>query len=147
MQRIVVRQRVAANVVVRVRHADVACRAPDHDGHLAFVVQEAAALGANDAAAMTQKARRRLREVVGSRRAHGLQLLQAVAIVQMRAEDLARLDRRQVHYTFGAHPPSVRCHQLSAIAHDFYDGSVEQDAASLENGHDQGAFVGYPRAA
>ena len=78
------------------RRRDVEGARADHDGDLALVVQVAAGSRTDDVAAVAVQRRHGLVEVRRRRAERRLELRATALIVEMHADDLARLGRRQV---------------------------------------------------
>src|SRR5262249_16505226 len=132
---VVVGQRVAADVVMSFGHADVACGTADDDGHLTLIVEEAATLRPNYRAAVPQHARPRLGEVVGDGARGRFELLEAISVGQVCAQNLARLDWRQMHCLTRSNPAPVGANEVVTVAKDFRYRAAEQHSPRLGQWH------------
>ena len=134
VQAVVVGHRVAGDVVAGLGVADVAARAADDDGHLALVVQPLAVRRPHHRGAVRVQRADRLVEVRGCRRQRHAELLHAADVVEVAADDLRRLDRRQVHGVVDGDGAAVARDQRVAVAQ--HDGGipVEQDPADVGHG-------------
>ena len=131
VQAVVVPHGVARDVVAGVVGRDVARGAADHDDDLALVVEPLAALRAHDRAPVRVQRGDRLVEVRRCRRELGHELLRAAVVVEMDADDLRRLHRRQVDRVVDPRLAAVAGHQGVAVAHHLHGRALEQDAAVL----------------
>ena len=103
----------------------------DHDRDLALVVQVAAARRPHDLPAVRVQRRRRLVEEGGCRAELRLELGPATLVVEMDADDLRRLDRREVRRLVHRDAPAVGGDELVALAGDRGGHAVEEDPPSL----------------
>ncbi len=127
----VVRDGEARDELGRLVRRDVAAFAPDDDRDLALVVQVPAPRRPDHVAFVRVQRTYRLVEVRRRRRECRQELLHPALVVEVDADDLRRLARRQVDGLRGRDPPAVGRHEVLAIADDGGRQAVEQDPPGL----------------
>src|SRR5262249_54214619 len=127
----VVRGREAGDVVPRLFTSDVAHRLPDDHRDLALVVEVLVCRGPPERAAMGIQRRRGFLEVGRRLERWRLELDAARLVVQMDADDLRRIARRQVDRGRFLHAPAVPEHQLVAVRRDPAGHALVVDAPEL----------------
>ena len=134
--------RVAGDVVAGLVPADVAAVPADDDGDLTFVVQPSAALGAHHPGAVPAQCADRLVEVGGGRGQPGHEFVHPARVVQVHADDLARLGGGKMDRILDGDRPSVL--RMKPIAFTGHDGriTVEQDPPVLSHGTTPSSAVG-----
>jgi len=111
---------------------DVLHRAADDRGDLAFVVQVLAVGRSVQRAAVAVERADRLLEEGGRDEFRGLELDPPRLVVEMNAENLGRLARREVGRLFLGHRASVHQAQVRSVDRHPLRPSLVQDAAPLE---------------